>query len=68
VVRDWVGVEERAFFLRTECRRASVLLRVMRCERVDAILGSGGKMEVLKTATKTDQTLLFYFFFTALSI
>jgi hypothetical protein len=40
----------------------------MRCERDDAILGPGGKMEVFKTATKTDQSLLFYFFFTALSV
>ena len=31
----------------------------MRCERDDAILGLGWKMEVFKTATKTDQTLLF---------
>jgi hypothetical protein len=40
----------------------------MRCERDDAILGPGGKIEVFKTATKTYQTVLFYFFFTALSI
>jgi hypothetical protein len=44
------------------------LLLVARCERDGESLGASGRMEVFKPATKTDQALLFYFFFTALSI
>jgi hypothetical protein len=39
----------------------------MICERNIEMLGAKGRTDVFKPATKTDQALVFYLFFTALS-